>query len=80
MNKLYKNEDDGLWFGVLLGFSEYFDIDVAFLRIGFCIFTIVTGLAPALLLYFICAICIPENPHCEQRRQGLRMLRDIGRK
>lgn len=46
-------------FGVLGGFSEYFNIDATILRLGFLLFSLLPG--PSIILYVICAIIMPKD-------------------
>lgn len=59
--KLYKNKDRKMVSGVLAGFSEYLDIDVTILRVGYVIVAIFTEGFPLLVLYIILAILLPEK-------------------
>ncbi|HSP48558.1 MAG TPA: PspC domain-containing protein [Clostridiaceae bacterium] len=59
--KLYKNKDRKMISGVLAGFSEYLDIDVTILRVGYVVVAIFTEGFPLLVLYIILAILLPEK-------------------
>lgn len=80
MDKLYKDETNGIWMGVLLGLSEYFNVDVAVVRVVYCLLTLATGVVPGILFYGIMALCIPNNPANARRQQALNILRSINRK
>ncbi len=60
--RLYKSNDKILS-GVLAGVAEYFNIDPTLVRLGYVVFTIATGVFPAILGYIIAAIIIPQKPH-----------------
>ncbi|CAF0693549.1 PspC domain-containing protein [Candidatus Methylacidithermus pantelleriae] len=46
--------------GVCAGLAEYFDIDPTLVRLLWVTGALFTGLFPALLLYFIFALVMPE--------------------
>lgn len=57
--KLYRNKKDAVICGVCSGIAEYLGIDVTILRVLWAFFG-ATG--AGVLLYFICALLVPENP------------------
>jgi len=60
--RLYKSNDKILS-GVLAGVAEYFSVDPTLVRLAYVVFTIVTGVFPAIVGYIIAAIIIPEKSH-----------------
>ena len=51
-----------MFLGVLGGFSLRFGIDPSIVRIAYAIVTVLTGIVPLVILYFVMAIVIPEAP------------------
>jgi phage shock protein C len=58
MKKLYLSQDKKLS-GVCGGIGEYFDIDPSLIRLGWILMTILTGVVPGIIAYFVAAIVIP---------------------
>jgi len=58
---MHKDKQHRVWCGVLAGLAKHFDEDPALFRIGYCIFTLVTGFWIGLIIYFIMAMCIPAE-------------------
>jgi phage shock protein C len=50
-----------LW-GVAGGFATYFNMDPTIFRLLFVGAVILTGIAPGVAFYIICAVIIPEEP------------------
>jgi phage shock protein C len=48
--------------GVCFGFAEYFDLDVALVRLVWAVATVVTGFVPGLVAYVVAWIIMPEEP------------------
>jgi phage shock protein C len=60
--RLYRSRRDRKIAGVLGGFAEYFHLDPSWVRIGYTILTIITGVIPLTFLYFVMAFVIPRAP------------------
>lgn len=60
--KLYRSTTDRIFFGVLGGFGEYFDIDPVILRVFYMGFSVFTALAPGILVYILMAFIVPIRP------------------
>lgn len=54
--KLFRSKTNRILFGVCGGLAEYFDIDPTIIRV-ICVLFI-----PDLVIYFLLALIIPENP------------------
>lgn len=72
--KLYRNLSNKVLGGVVSGLATYFKIDVAILRIAFCLVTLITtfitdgfSLATAFLIYLILWLCIPAAKTVQQK-------------
>lgn len=63
MKRLYKSDTNKVLTGVLGGVGEYYDIDPTILRLGYIIFTVLTGLFPAVIAYIIASIIVPKKFH-----------------
>ena len=63
MKKLYKSNTDKVFAGVMGGIGEYFDIDPTILRLAYVLITILTGIVPAIIAYFIAVIIVPNKPN-----------------
>lgn len=59
--KLYKSSKDKQISGVLAGVGEYFDIDPTLVRVGYLVLTLLTGIFPGVIAYFVMAIIIPSK-------------------
>lgn len=59
--KLYRSKFNKKVCGVCGGIAEYFGIDPTIVRLIW-VFLIFTPVIPAIIIYFICALVIPENP------------------
>lgn len=62
MKHLYKSSDNKIFAGILGGLGEYYNVDPVLLRTGFVFVTIITGIVPCALAYFICSYIIPKKP------------------
>lgn len=63
MNKrLYKSSTDKKICGVCAGLAEYFNIDPTIVRILVVCITVFTAVMPCIIVYFILAAIMPENP------------------
>lgn len=60
IKKLYRLPKQGKIFGVCAGLADYFDMDVALIRVVFVILVLATG-GSALLIYIILAIVMPTR-------------------
>ncbi len=60
--KLYKDRENGKVSGVLAGMAEYFDLDVALIRIAFLFLVVFTGFFPGVLFYIIAAAVMDDKP------------------
>ena len=68
--RLVRSRTERMVGGVLGGIATYFAIDPTIVRVIFVVFAVVTGFGPALLLYIIALIVIPEEPIGSYDRQG----------
>lgn len=59
--KLYKSQSNKVFFGVLGGIGEYFELDPTLVRIGYVCLSIFSAGFPGLLLYIIMALIVPKN-------------------
>ena len=60
--RLYRARDERMFLGVLGGVSLRLGIDPSLVRIAYAIGTILTGIFPLIIVYFVMAIVIPEAP------------------
>ena len=67
MKHLYRSNDNKIFAGIFGGLGEYYNIDAVLLRAGFVLLTIITGLIPCALAYFICKFIIPKKPISHSR-------------
>lgn len=61
MKKLYRSKKDRQIAGVCGGLGDYFSVDSTLIRLGWILFTFMTGILPLILAYIIAAIVIPEE-------------------
>ena len=60
--RLRRSRDDRMVGGVLAGVAEYFGTDPTIIRVLYAIFGVLTGVWPAVVVYVIAMIVIPEAP------------------
>ena len=60
--RLYRSRDERMVGGVLGGLAEYLGVDVTWVRIGFVVLAVLTGVGPAIIVYVIAMIIVPEEP------------------
>ena len=60
MKKLYRS-DKKMLAGICAGISDYFAVDVTFVRLIFVIITILTAVVPMVLLYLIAWVIVPKK-------------------
>lgn len=60
--KLYRSRTKKMIAGVCGGIAEYFNVDETLVRLGTALLTLVTGIVPGIILYFVAAIIMPERP------------------
>ncbi len=58
--KLYRSKNQRMICGVCGGIAEYFNIDPTIIRLAWVLFCVAGG--SGLLVYFIAAIIIPDEP------------------
>ena len=61
IKRLYLSNSDKKICGVCGGLGDYFEIDSSVIRLGWTLMTILTGVMPGLIAYFIAAIVIPKE-------------------
>lgn len=60
--RLYRSKDDVIIGGVCGGIAEYMEVDPTAVRLIWILITLITGIAPAIIVYLIAWIIIPERP------------------
>jgi phage shock protein C len=60
--RLYRSRSNRVVGGVLAGVADYFGIDATLLRVLYAVLAIFTSFFPALVIYVIAMIVIPEEP------------------
>ena len=60
--KLYRSRADKMIAGVMDGLGEYLNVDPSFVRVGYVVLTLLTGIVPGLVLYLVMIIIIPVEP------------------
>lgn len=61
MKHLYRSKTKRMIAGVCGGVGEYISVDPTFVRLCVAFFTLVTGVAPGIILYILAAIIVPEE-------------------
>ena len=61
MKRLYLSTRDKKVCGVCGGVGEYFEFDSSLVRLGWIILTILTGIFPGIIAYFVSAVVIPQD-------------------
>lgn len=60
--RLYRSRSERLVGGVLGGLGAYLGVDPTWLRIAYVVVSVLTGFGPALLVYIIAMMIVPEEP------------------
>ncbi|MBO8165000.1 MAG: PspC domain-containing protein [Brevibacillus sp.] len=61
MNRLYRSRDDKKLFGLCGGFARYVGIDSTWVRLGFILLVMFTGVP--ILFYLLAVLIVPKEPH-----------------
>lgn len=59
--RLFRSLSERQLLGVCGGLAEYFQVDPTLVRAGYLLLTIVTGVLPGLLAYFLLALIMPTR-------------------
>ena len=68
MKKLYRSNENKVFAGIFGGLGEYLDIDPVVLRLIWIFVTVVTGVIPGLIGYFISIFIIPKNKNKNEKK------------
>ena len=68
-HKLYRNPDNVWIMGVASGIAAYVHIDPLVIRIGFIILTLITGIAPGILVYIFLVLIVPAAHSNSEKNQ-----------
>lgn len=60
MKRLYLSRDKKV-FGVCGGIGDYFEVDPTMIRLAWIVMTILTGVVPGIVAYFVMAIVMPSE-------------------
>lgn len=71
VKRLYLSSSDKKLTGLCGGVAEYFEIDSSLVRLGWIIFTVLTGMVPGVIAYIIAAIVIPREPSLESEARNV---------
>ena len=59
--KLYKSKNKVVA-GVIAGIAEHFNVDPTLLRLAYLVLTVLTGIAPCVIIYIVAIIIVPNHP------------------
>ena len=59
--RLYLSTKDKKISGVCGGIGEFFNVDATLIRLAWIIMTLISGVIPGIIAYFIAAIVIPKQ-------------------
>lgn len=60
--RLYRSRTDRMVGGVLAGVADYLDMDPTLVRIVYAVIAVIVGFFPALVVYIIAMVIVPEQP------------------
>lgn len=60
--RLYRSRTKKMLGGVMGGLSDYLDVDVTWLRLGYALLAVLTDVGPLLLVYIVASVIIPKEP------------------
>lgn len=60
--RLYRSRTKKMWSGVLGGLSDYLDVDVTWLRLGYALLAVFFDFWPMLVVYIVASILVPKEP------------------
>ena len=61
MKRLYRSSENKVFFGIIGGLGEYFDVDPVILRLGFVFLLLVTAVLPGLVAYTAAVFIVPKK-------------------
>ena len=61
MKKFYRSKSDRKIAGIFGGLGAYFNVDSTWFRLAYLLLAVATGIVPAIIIYIIGAIVIPEE-------------------
>ncbi|OGI75597.1 PspC domain-containing protein [Candidatus Nomurabacteria bacterium RIFCSPHIGHO2_02_FULL_42_19] len=62
MKRLYKSNTNKIFFGVIGGVGEYFNMDPTLLRLAYLLLAILTAFVPAVIAYLVAGLVVPSRP------------------
>lgn len=62
MKKLYRSKTDKKFCGLCGGLATYLGVDSTILRVLVVIISVCTAIIGALIIYFVAAMIVPEEP------------------
>lgn len=62
MKKLYRSKTERKISGVCGGIAQYFNCDPTIIRLAWALISVLSAAVPGVLIYFVCAFVIPEEP------------------
>lgn len=69
MKRLYKSDKDKQVSGVLSGIADYFELDPTVVRVGYVLLTVLTGIVPGVIAYFVMAIIMPNEKEVKHGKE-----------
>lgn len=61
MKKLYRSEENKIFFGIVGGISEFAQVDATILRLIWLIVVIFTGIFPGVIAYLLALLIVPRR-------------------
>ena len=65
IKRLYLSSKDKKICGLCGGIAEYFEVDSSLIRLAWIVITILTGVVPGIIAYFVAAIVVPRDTGAE---------------
>jgi len=68
MKKLYRSRENKVFYGLVGGLGDYFEIDPKILRVAWIAVSILSAFVPGVLVYVFSCMVVPVAPKKEEKQ------------